>query len=279
MSAMSLKALIVDDEPLNRDELKYLLSFHKDIIVVGEADNAEQARRLIAQETPDLVLLDIQMGNARAGLDLADTLKGNSTSPAVIFVTAHPQHALDAFDYPAIHYLLKPVDAYKLASALTRVRERYNSQWIANANYDRMADILRSLAPPKKQLEIRYRDKDRAGNTIYPTAYIPTDEILFIHKIKGSNETEIHLNNGEILPGVRRTLEQFERALADHNFFGAHNGYLANLAYVRGIKKRFSDEERYFLLLRECSQEIPISLNKLTALRDKLEKLFNSFEV
>lgn len=272
---MPLRAVIVDDEPLNRDELKYLLSFHKDIIVVGEADHAAQAQQLIEQARPDLVLLDIQMGSARAGLELAEILQKNTNPPFVIFVTAHPQHAVEAFDYQVIHYLLKPIAAEKLAEALARVRERDNSQWLANANYDRVADIVRSLAPPNKRLEIRHRDKDRAGNTLYPTAYVPVDEILFIHKIKNSNTTEVHLKSGEPLQGVRSTLEQFERSLTGHNFFGVHSSFLVNLTHVRGLKKRFSDEESYHLLLGACAHEIPVSQNRLAALKERLEQLFN----
>jgi DNA-binding LytR/AlgR family response regulator len=269
---MPLRALIVDDEPLNRDELKYLLSLHKDIVVAGEAGHAAQAQQLIEQVAPDLVLLDIQMGSARAGLELAEAIKKNPNPPSVIFVTAHLQHALEAFDHQAIHYLLKPIDEDKLAEALTRVRERYNSQWIANANYDRMADIMRSLTPPNKRLEIKHRDKDRVGNAIRSTAYVPVDEILFIHKTQLCNETEVHLNDSRVLQGVHLTLTEFEMALADHNFFRIHNGYLVNLAHVRGITKRFSDQESYDLLLRECLHEIPISQNKLAALKEKLEK-------
>lgn len=267
---MPLRALIVDDEPLNRDELKYLLSLHKDIVVAGEAGHAAQAQQLIEQVAPDLVLLDIQMGSARAGLDLAETIKKNPNPPSVIFVTAHPQHALEAFDHQAIHYLLKPIDEDKLAEALTRVRERYNSQW----NYNRIAEILRSIAPPGKRLEIKHRDKDRVGNASPSTAYVPVDEILFIHTITGSdkNTVEVHLNNSEVLPGVHRTLKTLEDTLVDHNFFRVHTSFLVNLIHVRSIKRRFSDDENYHLLLRECSHEIPISQNKLAALKEKLEK-------
>lgn len=273
---MPLKAVIVDDEPLNRGELKYLLSRHADIIVVGEAAHAAQALPLIVQEAPDFVLLDIQMRDAREGLTLAETLKKLPNPPAVIFVTAHPQHALAAYDYEPLHYLLKPVAEEKLAEALTRVRERNNSQWLASANYERMASSLRSIAPPNRRLTVDYRDKDRLGNTIYPTRFVQHDEILFIHKVKDTNTVEIHLNDGQLLQGVRRTLEQMEAELSDPRFFGVHNSYIVNLAHVCGLKKRFSDDEIPHLLLRECTAEIPVSKVRLAPLRDGLEKLFNA---
>ena len=273
---MTLRVLVVDDEPLNRDELKHLLSLHRDIVVVGEATHAAQALQLIEHLAPDLVLLDIEMGDARAGLALAETLKKNPHSPAVIFVTAHPQHALAAYDYQPLHYLLKPVAEEKLNEALMRVRERNNSQWIASANYERMASILRSIAPPNRRLTIDYRDKDRVGNTIYPTRFVQHDEILFIHKVKDTNTVEIHLKDGHVLQGVRRTLAQMEAELSDPCFFAVHNGYIVNLAHVCGLKKRFSDDEIPYLLLRECTAEIPVSKARLAPLRDGLEKLFNA---
>ncbi|MDX1251031.1 MAG: response regulator transcription factor [Gammaproteobacteria bacterium] len=267
---MPLKTLIVDDEPLNRDELKYLLSRQRDIVVAGEAANATQALLLIEQEAPDLILLDIQMKAPREGLNLAEALQKRPNPPAIIFVTAHPQHALEAYDFQPVHYLLKPVSEEKLAEALARAREK-----IASDNYSHLVDILRPIKHPGQRLAIRHRGKDHTGNTIYPTAFVQADEILFIHKTKNANTSEVHLKNGEVLEGVRLTLEEFKEMLDAKVFFGVHSSFLVNLAHVRGLKKRFSDEEKYLLVLRECPHEIPVAQNKLLALRERLERSFN----
>lgn len=116
---MVLKVLVVDDEPPARARLRRLLAAHADLTVVGEAGDAGTALALCAQATPDLVLLDIAMPGTD-GLALAASLP--DPRPAVVFVTAHGDHALRAFDLDALDYLLKPVEPPRLARALERVR-------------------------------------------------------------------------------------------------------------------------------------------------------------
>ena len=114
-----IRTLLIDDEQPARERLKQLLSAHPDIEVVGEADDGVQAAEKIAELTPDLVLLDIQMPGA-SGLDVAASL--GHPRPAVIFCTAYDQYAVDAFELSALDYLLKPVNRARLAAALDSVR-------------------------------------------------------------------------------------------------------------------------------------------------------------
>src|SRR5687767_9914467 len=114
-----IRTLLVDDEQPARERLKQLLAAHPDVEVVGEADDGVQAIERIAELTPDLVLLDIQMPGA-SGLDVAGSL--GHPRPAVIFCTAFDQYAVDAFELSALDYLLKPVNRARLAAALERVR-------------------------------------------------------------------------------------------------------------------------------------------------------------
>src|SRR5688500_2022111 len=114
-----IRTLLVDDEQPARERLKQLLAAHPDVEVVGEADDGVQAIERIAELTPDLVLLDIQMPGA-SGLDVAGSL--GHPRPAVIFCTAFDQYAVDAFELSALDYLLKPVNRARLAAALDRVR-------------------------------------------------------------------------------------------------------------------------------------------------------------
>src|SRR5687768_15501931 len=116
-----IRTLLVDDEQPARERLKQLLAAHPDVEVVGEADDGVQAIERIAELTPDLVLLDIQMPGA-SGLDVAGSL--GHPRPAVIFCTAFDQYAVDAFELSALDYLLKPVNRARLAAALERVRTR-----------------------------------------------------------------------------------------------------------------------------------------------------------
>jgi len=109
--------ILVDDEPLAREGLRTLLAAHPDVRIVGEAASVAQARALIATARPDVVFLDIEMADA-TGLDLVRTLE---RPPAIIFVTAHAAHAVEAFAVQATDYLLKPVRPERLAAALARL--------------------------------------------------------------------------------------------------------------------------------------------------------------
>jgi two-component system, LytTR family, response regulator len=116
-----IRTLLIDDEQPARERLKQLLGAHPDIAVVGEAGDGVEAAERIAELTPDLILLDIQMPGA-SGLDVAASL--GQPRPAVIFCTAFDQYAVDAFELSALDYLLKPVNRARLAAALDRVRAR-----------------------------------------------------------------------------------------------------------------------------------------------------------
>lgn len=115
-----MRTLIVDDEPLARSRLKRLLTEYPNFKWVGEAADVEEALLLIEQFDPDLVILDIEMPG-RDGLSLAESLNQQKIPPAIILVTAHPEHALDAYRVAPSDYLLKPVDPIRLKIALERL--------------------------------------------------------------------------------------------------------------------------------------------------------------
>jgi len=123
---MTLRVIVVDDEPLARKRMRRLLAAHPDLQVVGEATNGDEAVGLCLRERPDLLFLDVRMPGAsgvealraiRAGLSSADR-------PQAVFTTAHGEHAVEAFELEGADYLLKPIDAARLERALQRVRER-----------------------------------------------------------------------------------------------------------------------------------------------------------
>jgi DNA-binding LytR/AlgR family response regulator len=112
-----LRVAVIDDEPLNREELIFLLSLHPDVEVIGAA------WKLIEDTRPNLVFLDIQMAADSSGLDLGRRLKRLPRPPRVVFVTAHPEHALAAYDCEPDHFLVKPINDTRLSEALQRVRK------------------------------------------------------------------------------------------------------------------------------------------------------------
>ena len=112
-----LRLLIIDDEPLARQNLRQMLGLHPGLKVVGEADSVPEALRLIREEKPDAIFLDVQM----PGADGFSLLRSLEHPPRVVFVTAHAAHAAEAFDFDAVDYLLKPVRPVRLAVAVGRL--------------------------------------------------------------------------------------------------------------------------------------------------------------
>jgi two-component system LytT family response regulator len=120
-SGMTLKTLIVDDEPIARQVLREELELIAGVEIVGEADNGASALEEIQQRRPDLVLLDLQMP-LMGGLDVIQNLKHGTHMPVIVIVTAYDSYAIQAFDAGAVDYLLKPVGQERLAQAVERAR-------------------------------------------------------------------------------------------------------------------------------------------------------------
>src|SRR3954453_1153477 len=120
---MDLKAVVVDDEQLARDELRFLLEQLEGIEIVAQAGNGVEALRVIEEYQPDLVMLDVQMPGL-TGFEVARRVVGAGLESQLVFVTAYDQYAIDAFEVNAVDYLLKPVEPGRLGPAVERVRKR-----------------------------------------------------------------------------------------------------------------------------------------------------------
>ncbi|MBT8381988.1 MAG: response regulator, partial [Ignavibacteria bacterium] len=131
-----MKALIVDDERLARTELKRLLTPFKDLQVVGEAVNAEDAAEKINQLRPDLIFLDIQMPG-KSGFDLLEEL---DSVPTVVFTTAYDEYALKAFEYNALDYLLKPIEPQRLEDTVKKIIEKSRKKSAVEADMEHLSE-------------------------------------------------------------------------------------------------------------------------------------------
>src|SRR5260370_277026 len=127
---MELRAVLVDDEQLARDELGYLLGQVGGVEVIGQAGNGVEALTAIDRLQPDVVFLDVQMPGL-TGFEVARRLLDRQASSHIIFVTAFDQHAIEAFEVNAVDYLLKPVEPGRLAVAVQRARRRVSADRIA----------------------------------------------------------------------------------------------------------------------------------------------------
>jgi two-component system LytT family response regulator len=135
-----LRVLVVDDEPLVREGIRALLERELDVRTLGEARNGREAVERIRELRPDLVLLDVQMPGMD-GLAVVAALEP-AERPAIVFVTAHSEYAIRAFDLHAVDYLLKPFDAERFATALRRARAR-----MSEGKAERLEALLATLRP------------------------------------------------------------------------------------------------------------------------------------
>ena len=156
MTDSPIRALVVDDEPIARAHLRALLEDRGDVQVVDECGDGRTAVERIRSLGPDLVLLDVQMPELD-GLDVVRAI-GPDRMPAVVFVTAHDQHAVDAFEVHALDYVLKPVHRARFNGAIDRVLGIIRSGSAVNRSRP-LAEVLERLSPGSERLAVRSGDR------------------------------------------------------------------------------------------------------------------------
>lgn len=231
-----MRALIIEDSRLARQELKHLLAGFPSIELLGEAENAEQALELIPKLEPDLLFLDIQMPG-KDGFELLEELE---EAPAVIFTTAYDQYALKAFDYNALDYLQKPIQKDRLAAAIEKVTtKKVASNEVASA----------ALVPHSSKSDGRIPADTTAGSQalLSPTSQVfvkDGDNCWFVKlgdvrlfEIEGSY-TRIHFSDHK--PMIPKTLNQLETRLDPSVFFRANRQQIVNLSSIQNIEPWFS---------------------------------------
>ena len=216
---MTLRAVLVDDEPLARKRLRRLLAEHPEVEIAGEAGDGLEACRVIDALKPDLVLLDVQMPGL-SGFDVLATLRHR---PAVIFVTAHDEFAVRAFDAQALDFLVKPVEPARLARALARLQGPGAGQRAAE-DQQRLQQLLEAVA---KTRTAPRRIAVRRGATV---TLVEPESILFCRA--EDKYTVLYTADGEHV--ADRTIEELGAALPG-SFLRIHRSTLVNLAVVRDV--------------------------------------------
>ena len=225
-----MKALIIDDEPLARSELRRLLKRHPEIEILGEATNADEAREAIKQHKPALLFLDVQMPEEN-GFELLATL--GTGIPAVIFTTAFDQHALRAFEFGALDYLMKPIEPERLREALERAARLHAGQPTPADEGDAGDEVEPPDTPLKAGEKVFVRDGDRCW-------FVPVESIRGIEA--DGNHARLWLEGSE--PFVHRTLAQLELRLPPEIFFRASRSQIVNLRCVESVEPWFSGSLR-----------------------------------
>ncbi len=249
---MSLRVLIVDDEPLGRERVRTFLEKEDDIEIVGESSDGLDAIENIRELEPELVFLDVQMPG-KNGLEVIDEI-GPEKMPAVIFVTAYDQYALDAFDLHAVDYLLKPFDRDRFHRALERARDKLKQQ---GALDERLLSLLENLKPEGGYLE-RIVVKS-SGRIVFV-------RVADIHWIEAAGNY-VRLHTDERVHLLRETMNRLEKRLDPDRFLRIHRSTIVNLEAVKELQPWFHGE--YAVILSDG--------NKLTmsrTYRDRLQHLF-----
>ena len=216
-------AVIIDDEPRARRTISELIRLYTEgIEVVGEADGVATGIKAILTHKPDIVLLDIQLSDG-SGFELLELLPTKDFQ--LIFVTAYNQHAIEAFKFAALDYILKPVDPDGFVAALERAKQEVDSDKL------------------KQQLSF-YSETQSQPNTENRKIVLKTAETIHILKVSeilkcesDRNYTKFFLLNGESIL-VSRLLKEYDELLSQYGFFRTHKSHLINLAYMKSFEKR-----------------------------------------
>lgn len=216
-----MNVLIVDDEPLAREGLRLLLEAQSGIGHVAEARDGVEAVALIRAKRPDLMLLDVQMPEMDGFAVLKEL--GAESMPPVIFVTAHDQYAIRAFEVNAVDYLLKPVTRERFQQALARVRERMREQGIDNQH---LRALLQQLTQPPQYLNrIALRSSGRIS-------FVNVADLRYVQAAE--NYVELHLAASRHLLHV--PIATLEASLDPAMFLRIHRSLIVNVTQVRELQ-------------------------------------------
>jgi two-component system response regulator LytT len=255
-----LRTVVVDDEPHAREELCYLLGQMPGVLIVGQAGDGLEALAVIAEHEPDMVLLDIQMPGL-TGFEVARRLADSDTGSRLVFVTAFDRHAVEAFEINAVDYLLKPVEAERLATAVDRVRKRVQSDRAGQPgpdNLDRVLQLLSERQNRREQLAVKVGER---------FLLIQADEV-----VHASVEDDVITVVTNSLSGTSnyRTLDELQARLDPEVFWRVHRSHLVNINKIREIVPWFS--RNYLLKMKDAKgSEIPVSRSQTRRLREYLK--------
>jgi two-component system LytT family response regulator len=235
-----MKAIIVDDERLARQELKTMLAEHKDIEVIAECANANEAKEKINLLKPDVVFLDIQMPG-KNGLELAQELH---PLPELIFITAHDEYALRAFEVNALDYLLKPVQPQRLAETLKKL---YLKEEEAPQDF-------RTILTDEDQVFLK--DGERCWFVKLSNVRLFESEGNYVRVIFETNR-----------PLILRSLNNLEQRLSPASFFRASRKHIINLKWVENIEPWFNGG---LMVKLRGGEQIEISRRQSVKLKDMM---------
>lgn len=248
-----IRIMIVDDEKVALDELKFMLSVYEDIHVIGAFTDPRKALETILIAEVDVVFLDISMPEID-GFMIAEAILKLKNPPYIVFATAYDEYAINAFEINAVDYLLKPILENRLESTIKRVREKIND---SSSNTDVIQQCIQN----------RYSE--------HPASKIPLWKNDRIHLVEprnitycscSSGETHIHTDVGDFI--TSESLNYYETILSPYNFFRCHRSFLIHVDDIKEITPWFNNT--YAVTLKNSKETIPISRRKSKEFKELL---------
>jgi two-component system response regulator LytT len=254
---VDLRALVVDDEQLARDELCFLLNQVDGVEVAGQASNGVDALEALDRLRPDVVFLDIQMPGL-SGFEVARHLVEKGVPSHVVFVTAFDQYALEAFEVNAIDYLLKPLEPGRLEQALQRVRRRTETDAPLNEHIEKIVKLVGDRQQRRGQIAVKVGER---------FLLVQTEEVIYA----SLNGDTISIVTGQVAGTSNyRTLDELQASLDPDVFWRVHRSHLVNINKIKEIVPWFS--RNYILRMKDGKgTEIPVSRSQTKRLREYLK--------
>jgi two-component system, LytTR family, response regulator len=252
---MTVRVIVADDEPIGRHRLVRLLQAEPDTDVVAACADGEEAVDAIREHAPDVVLLDIQMPNLD-GFEVVAAL-GDAHQPVVIFVTAHDQYALRAFEVHAFDYLLKPVDQDRLREAIARA--------VSSAGRSPQSSPTRRILGLLEELNARERARGRERLVVRSPErafFLRTESIDYIE----AAGKFVHLHVGRTVHALRESMAELEQELDPARFLRISRSVIVNLDRIQEIQPWFQGD--YVLILSDGTK-----LTSTRGYRDNMRRL------
>jgi two-component system LytT family response regulator len=255
---LSIRTLIVDDEPLARRRIRRLLAGDPDVQVIGECGDGTSAAAALQRDTPDLVFLDVQMPGAD-GFDVVAAAPAGC-QPVVVFVTAYDTYAVRAFEVHAVDYLLKPIDRGRFAEALQRAKTQLHLRRLGDGDHHaRVATLLAALQRRHTYLQ---RLLVRSGESF---VFVEVDQIDWVRA--AGKYVELHVGPKTFL--LRQPLHLLEARLDPDRFIRTQRSAIVNLRRVKELQPAFHGN---CVVVLHDGTEVPLS----PGYRAKLQRLFGA---
>ena len=239
---MSIKAVIVEDSRLARNELKELLRSHADIELLGEAENVDKGYELIQNSHPDVLFLDINMPE-KDGFELLEML---DEVPITIFTTAFDEYAIKSFEYNALDYLLKPINQNRFDQAIEKAKLKLEG-------HENEAPVGQKL---KESSQIFIKDGEKCW-------LVKIGEISHFEIV--GNYSRVYF--GDEKPMLYKSLNQIEEKLPDDNFFRANRQQIVNTLFISNVVPWFNGKLK---LTMQNGDEIEVSRRQSYLFKDKM---------